>query len=219
LDITPFTLPPFDTTLAVWEPFDFNYSINENNELRLKMRGYDPDGDGTVGYWESTWLNFLYGHGEIELLAPPDNFSFNPYTGDFIWRNPPGPGRYLLGFDLVGVTADLQNPNNRFSRYLIIELTEEDFMLNTRTRAVAATELKIHPNPTTTTTTLEYGGLNGEIYLKAINAQGQIMLQKTLNGTAQIQREVIDVSTWPAGVYWIELSNEQGQVTKKLVVE
>jgi hypothetical protein len=209
----------FDSTLSVWDDFLFDYAIDEAGDLVFQLSGTDPNSDGSVAFGFSVELLFWRDQGWYEYPAPLEDLQLNTETGAFRWRNPPGPGKYLLGFDLHGLFPNTTVVNNMFTRYLVIELTEEDFMINTHTNNLVTPELSIYPNPTTTTTTLEYGGLNGEIYLKAINAQGQIMLQKTLNGMAQIQREVIDVSTWPAGVYWIELSNEQGQVTKKLVVE
>lgn len=53
----------------------------------------------------------------------------------------------------------------------------------------------------------------------ASNTQDQFMLRKALNGAAQLQRETIDVSTWPAAVYFLELAGEEGKVVRKLVVE
>ena len=209
----------FDPTLAVWDDFLFDYAIDEAGDLVFQLSGTDPDGDGSVAFGFSVELLFWRDQGWYEYPAPLEDLQLNTETGAFRWRNPPGPGKYLLGFDLHSLFPNSTVLNNMFTRYLVIELTEEDFMMSTSTDDLFSIELSIYPNPATTTTTLEYGGLNGEIYLKAINAQGQIMLQKTLDSTAQIQRELIDLSTWPAGVYWIELSNEAGQVTNKLVVE
>jgi hypothetical protein len=199
LDITPFTRPPFDSTLAVWKPFDFNYSINEDGELRLKMRGYDPDGDGTVYYTHSNWLNFLHIHDEVEVLPSFEDITLDYYSGDFIWQNPPGPGKYLLGFDLLGVTLDFLTTTNRFSRYLILELTEEDFMVSTSTDNPASPDVAVYPNPATDQLWLKFPENLGQPSAILYDVAGKRIADLSWQ---RGEREVtLDISRLPSGMY------------------
>jgi hypothetical protein len=159
----------------------------------------------------------LYIHEEIELLAPPEDITLDPSTGEFVWRNPPGPGRYLLGFDLQGVTIEPQVVLNNFSRYLILELTEEDFMVSNGTDILAHTEPIIYPNPATNSIKIEYAALKEDLNLTVNNTQGQIVYQAELPIGSESAE--LDVSTWPTGVYWLKLTSAEGRVTKKVVVE
>jgi hypothetical protein len=147
-----------------------------------------------------------------------DSLLLNQETGEFLWLNPQA-GTFLIGVDLQEWYGGYDFPLSRFPRYLVITIEEEDIVSTSSPVAAENTFFSLYPNPATTTTALEYGGLNCETHLKAINAQGQVILQKTLSSTAQIQRETIDVSTWPAGIYFLELQSEQGRVVQKLVVE
>jgi hypothetical protein len=172
-------------------------------------------------------LSYALADFPVEGYFPPatNGELFIDEYGIMYWDRPLVPGKYAVAAKVREVKWTSNPVYNQ--QWTMVSTITKAFMiivnsasLVTTVPAIGANKiLSIYPNPATTTSTLEYGGLNGETNLKVINAQGQIMLQKTLNGTAQIQREVIDVSTWPAGVYWIELRNEAGQVTKKLVVE
>lgn len=172
-------------------------------------------------------LSYALADFPVEGYFPPatNGELFIDEYGVMYWDRPLVPGKYAVAAKVREVKWT-NNPTYN-QQWTMVSTITKAFMIIVDSASLVTTVpaieidkiLSIYPNPTTTTTTLEYGGLNGDIHLKAINTQGQVLLQKTLASTAQIQREVIDVSTWPAGVYWIELRNEQGQVTKKLVVE
>jgi hypothetical protein len=204
----------------------YGYDIEENGAFDLSLFFFSTL--GLLQPYEGYLVPF-YAPGATLPAATDSLVLINAHT--MYWDRPVAPGKYGIRFhtrkfwpnenpiyqDENGMLDEVMLVS--FSRQVIVNLTEDDIVNTENFNLSGEIPLSIYPNPATATTTLEYGGLNGEIYLKAINAQGQVMLQKTLNSTAQIQREAIDVSTWPAGVYWIELSNEQGQVMKKLVVE
>ncbi|MEO0728372.1 MAG: hypothetical protein AAFZ63_27750, partial [Bacteroidota bacterium] len=120
--------PPYDSTLATWDDFLFDYSIDEAGDLVFQLSGTDPDGDGSVGFGFSTVLEDWGEQGWYEHPAPLEDLQLNPYTGAFRWRNPPGPGKYMLGFDLHSLFPNSTVLNNIFTRYLVIELTEDDFI-------------------------------------------------------------------------------------------
>jgi hypothetical protein len=197
-------LTPTTYTGIEWDENMLMYQMPPEIDLLTFSRGEFP----VVGYTPPAPIEELYVEGGI-----------------MYWEYPLEPGKYAV----AGKVRELKYTDNPLYQepLILVSTITKAFMIIVDSASLVTTVpaieidkvLSIYPNPTTTTTTLEYGGLSGEIHLKAINAQGQIMLQKTLNSTAQLQREVIDLSTWPAGVYWIELRNKAGQVTKKLVVE
>jgi|GEM_PF-3077122 len=208
------------------------YAYNEGPYMEILSPSYYE----AEGWYES----FIMAQAPFDMDSlsysltdfPADGYSFPAnneelfmYSNVMYWDRPFLPGKYAVAVKLREVRWTTNPFYNQ--QWTMLSTITKAFTIIVDSASLVTTVPKIgienimsvYPNPTTTTTTLEYGGLDGEIHLKAINAQGQVMLQKTLDSTAQIQRETIDVSTWPAGVYWIELSNEAGQVTKKLVVE
>lgn len=211
------SIPPFDTTFATWDDFLFDYAIDKAGDLVFQLSGTDPDGDGSVAFGFSVDLLFWRDQGWYEYPAPLEDLQLNAETGSFRWQNPPGPGKYMLGFDLHSLFPNTTVINNMFTGYLVIELTEEDFMISTHTNDLVTPELIIYPNPATGTIQVSYETLNGSGDLSVNNLQGQTIHKAVLPATSTTTE--IDVSTWPSGIYWIELRNEEGQVTKKLVVE
>ncbi|MEI6489965.1 MAG: T9SS type A sorting domain-containing protein, partial [Bacteroidota bacterium] len=74
-------------------------------------------------------------------------------------------------------------------------------------------ELIISPNPATNQFTIE----NSQLKINSIhiyNVLGSVVLERIANS-----QKAIDISTWKAGVYFVEVETEKGIVRKKLVKE
>ncbi|WP_020539664.1 T9SS type A sorting domain-containing protein [Lewinella cohaerens] len=211
------SIPPFDTTFATWDDFLFDYAIDEAGDLVFQLSGTDPDGDGGVAFGFSVELLFWRDQGWYEYPAPLEDLQLNTETGAFRWRNPPGPGKYLLGFDLHGLFPNSTVLNNMFTRYLVIELTEEDFITDTHTNDLVTPELVIFPNPATHSIQVTYASLNGNGSLSVINLEGQTIHKAVLLVNSSTTE--LDVSTWPAGIYFVKLESSKGSVVRKLIVE
>ncbi|MFT4973986.1 MAG: hypothetical protein ACI9JY_003200, partial [Saprospiraceae bacterium] len=74
--------------------------------------------------------------------------------------------------------------------------------------------LKIFPNPVADLLFIEINDLNATFQAEILNTQGQILIEKSLQNT-----QSIDVADFPKGIYYLKISNEEGVVTKKIVVE
>ncbi|MFT4759215.1 MAG: choice-of-anchor B domain-containing protein [Paraglaciecola sp.] len=74
--------------------------------------------------------------------------------------------------------------------------------------------LKIFPNPVADLLFIEINDLNATFQAEILNTQGQIFIEKSLQNT-----QSIDVADFPKGIYYLKISNEEGVVTKKIVVE
>ncbi|MEL7247955.1 MAG: T9SS type A sorting domain-containing protein [Bacteroidota bacterium] len=209
--------PPFDTTFATWDDFLFDYAIDEAGDLIFQLSGTDPDGDGSVAFSFSNQLDFWYDQGWYEYPAPLADLQLNPYTGAFRWRNPPGPGKYMLGFDLHSLFPNSTVLNNMFTRYLVIELTEDDFITATG-EVLAAPQALLYPNPSTGNSYLRLPTESGPVQVQVYNAQGQQCYSERQEVAAGGDLS-IPSATWPGGVYFVHVQFEQGDWTGKLVVE
>lgn len=185
------------------------FSVRENGTLAHTIYVQDDDLliDDYVAYWHP-----YPAEGYSEPLA---SNGFYVVESLMVWDRPIETGRYALGMNIRETRNDVFQTSTL--RSMLIDVSE-DFIVSSNEMGIQQL-LALYPNPTSANATLEYGGLSGQTHLQITNPQGQLLLQRVLNGTAQLQRKTIDVSTWPAGIYWIELRNAQGQVTKKLVVE
>jgi hypothetical protein len=139
-------------------------------------------------------------------------------TGEFWWKNPPGPGKYLFGFDLLGLAINSSSITNRFNRLLVIELTEEDFLTNNNEGRDIPTGLSLFPNPTHTYCHVQLppAALGG--MLRVTDLHGRQVYQEQMT-VADNQQPTIPVGNWPAGVYVVSVEGANGRWVEKLVVE
>lgn len=73
--------------------------------------------------------------------------------------------------------------------------------------------LKIYPNPVNDLLFVEMN--SSDIFsAEILNMQGQVLLEKTLQNS-----QSINVADFPNGVYWMKISNDNGVVTKKIIVQ
>ncbi|MEL7252492.1 MAG: T9SS type A sorting domain-containing protein [Bacteroidota bacterium] len=207
----------FDPTFAVWDDFLFDYAIDEAGDLIFQLSGTDPDGDGNVGFGFSSQLMAWRDQGWYEYPAPLEDLQLNTETGAFRWRNPPGPGKYMLGFDLHGLYPNSTVLNNMFTRYLVIELTEDDFITATG-EVPTAPQALLYPNPSTGNSYLRLPTKSGPVQVQVYNAQGQQIYTVTQDAAVEIALS-LPSATWPGGVYFVHVQLEQGDWTGKLVVE
>ena len=60
---------------------------------------------------------------------------------------------------------------------------------------------------------------NGTVELSVYDLTGRVMMQTTVEGTAGTNNQVIDVSTYPGGIYMVSLNNGTEVATQRLVKE
>ena len=73
-------------------------------------------------------------------------------------------------------------------------------------------EIKTYPNPVKSWLTLDFG-IQNNVAVSLIDVNGKIVLEQTFNTTLT----TIDLSTLSSGLYILNLSSEDKQVTKKII--
>ncbi|MBL4657754.1 MAG: T9SS type A sorting domain-containing protein, partial [Flavobacteriales bacterium] len=78
---------------------------------------------------------------------------------------------------------------------------------------------KIYPNPNTGQFIVELNNLNNEVYqLEIRNILGQVTFSENVNEKNGNFYQQVDLTSSETGVYFISLTNDEGKITKKLVV-
>jgi hypothetical protein len=77
-------------------------------------------------------------------------------------------------------------------------------------------QMSVFPNPTNGVVTIDLLGINQQVYLKVNGIDGQLVYEKQNNGTDKVQ---IDLSPYPAGIYFLSIQNEESVKVIKLVKE
>lgn len=75
--------------------------------------------------------------------------------------------------------------------------------------------LSLYPNPASAMVTVSAEGIEGNVTVQVVDLNGRVMLQQ--QGTAQSYR--FDVSTLAQGAYFVRLSGENVNATRKLIVK
>lgn len=133
--------------------------------------------------------------------------------------------------DLVTITASTLNPNRyyyfydweiSFKRTVCaserVPVTVVVVENSSTTLPSWASGLRIYPNPTDGLISIEIQGITSNILISVKSAQGQTLQTHHVDAAASQITFSHDLSKLPSGIYWIELSSEEGTVSRKIVV-
>jgi PKD repeat protein len=81
--------------------------------------------------------------------------------------------------------------------------------------ALESAVINVYPNPSTGLFFLEVSGAEQAVNISIENIQGQVVYEGVNTGN----RMELDIRNQSAGVYMLHLSNEQGRVVRKLIVQ
>ena len=80
------------------------------------------------------------------------------------------------------------------------------------------TELSVYPNPTAGNATVVFGSaVGGKYTVNVLNALGQVVYSKTASSTTGENTHAIDISELSSGLYFINLMEESGMRSLRLV--
>ena len=199
------------------------------------------DPTGNVIYMEDGALKVRFSFFNDDLFLGPEEFrgeiapfpaeGYSPPAGEesfymdgfiMVWDRPLAPGIYATcikvsefrrwdspAFDFFMSTAH---------RAMMVEVSED--MIVSAPAPFLAGALSLYPNPASEEARLQLSGFSpGAAALWVHDAAGRAVHQQDIALTGGFQELAIDVSRWPAGVYFLQLQSPAGQVSKRLVVE
>ena len=83
----------------------------------------------------------------------------------------------------------------------------------------AAINISVSPNPFTAAVQLDFDAIEaGNFTLRILNTEGKEMYREKISGAGNTA-QTVDLSTLPAGVYFLHLGNDDGEFIEKLVKE
>ena len=84
--------------------------------------------------------------------------------------------------------------------------------------AVTSTDLRVYPNPTAGNATVVFGTeIGGKYTINVLNALGQVVYSKTASSTTGENTHAIDISELSSGLYFINLMEDSGMRSLRLV--
>lgn len=177
--------------------FEVEYSTNEAIDVAVELKNADNlwQGEG------QTTVN--PGQGTVSVTLDPRN---PPDWGEVYT---PPPGNYTLIAWIRDVNGNWQTNNGGCSSPLIIES-------DTATEMPAALQnMMLYPNPTGGDFTLELPDLAGTAELTIYDSVGRVVLHKKINAiNARTAGQNL-----VTGVYFVQVTTENGTVSRRLVIE
>ena len=186
---------PFDQVLI-----DSIYTFNSN--------ATDPDGD-SLSYKLIECLG--------ENLLPIDNYQYpeanisfdiDPVNGDLIWNKP-------IYFGLYSVAIEIEEWRSGIKIGSVIrDMQFEVVDKLTGIVRIPESKIKVYPNPTNEIIHFDFAG-NEIKFIKVMDLNGKLMLVKALVD----RNEIIDLSTYQNGVYFIFIQTDKKTLFHKVIKE
>jgi extracellular elastinolytic metalloproteinase len=80
-------------------------------------------------------------------------------------------------------------------------------------------EVSVYPNPAKNNATIELNLTKEEtITINVLSVMGQVVYSETLNASAGVQTINLNSSTWADGIYNVNITTNNGSVSRKLEV-
>jgi hypothetical protein len=177
-------------------------SVIETNAFQLVVK---LDGNGNI-IW-STHTSTNAATGTISQICVLTDSSDNIYLAGGIRKQ-----HYFGSLPANGESSYDDNYIAKLSQAApTVGLTEPLFI---------STDLKVSPNPSQGAVTVSYApsGFIKELNLWLRNAEGKQLYFEKFNNIGQPLQRSIDLSTWPSGVYLVELEADGLKMVKKVVV-
>jgi len=156
-----------------------------------------------------------YLHGNVltfrfnNIMLPDSTTDFEGSIGYVQYRIKPIAG--LLAGTVIENTAHIFFD---FNDAIVTNTTVNEYMIPTSVAGLAKqNSLMLFPNPASGLFTIEWNNHNTQSTIEVFDMNGVRVLQKQSNQN----REVMDISTHPAGVYMVRVSNRQNVMQTKLI--
>jgi hypothetical protein len=192
-------VPPYTITISqptsssIWYT-DSSYNIiwNDNFNENVVIDLYKDIGSGSFA--------------QVDQIA-----SSTPSDGSFSWSIPP---TIISGIYMIDIHSTLNSD---------IYVLSDEFNITTPSKIdeiSSLIEVKIYPNPTSGKFAIQIETSKAvDLQLKLFNAFGQLLYDDKLESVSGYFEKSVSVGNFPAGVYTIQLSSEEGDVSRMIVLE
>ncbi|HEX8517571.1 MAG TPA: SBBP repeat-containing protein [Bacteroidia bacterium] len=79
--------------------------------------------------------------------------------------------------------------------------------------------LNVYPNPVSDKLTFELANVKGDIKISLMNVSGQLIFSEAADQSAGTYRKSVDLSGYPAGIYYLQIITQENVITKKIIRE
>lgn len=162
--------------------------------------------------------SFTPGYIHANAFTNPDYYFYDPGIQNYRGKLEPhtaGLSKYAGKIIYIAFLHDSNNDN-------ILQL-DDILLVDQKTSGTGrspgiTTEFSVAPNPAVDKTVVQFSLKDpAPTLLQVRNATGQLMHTTKLSVQNALQRYELNVQTWPKGVYFVQLLNENGVASLKLV--
>ncbi len=109
-------------------------------------------------------------------------------------------------------------PSNKAVTSVGCRTSDEELAEETTVEAATSSNLLVYPNPTAGNATVVFGTeIGGKYTINVLNALGQVVYSQTASSTTGENTHAIDISELSSGLYFINLLEESGMRSLRLV--
>ena len=206
----------------LWETIDINFA--QGTQITIVDTLYDSGGPSWNYYNDEEYILILHGE-ENEALRLEFN-DFDLETGfDSLWVYD---GYYPEG-SLIGAYTGNSIPQESVAGEVMSIRFRSDhntaapgwiavvksFMISVEESYVGDHALKVYPNPAGSQIKLEFQLPDESLLIRMYDLQGRIMIEKVISHG--INTTSLDISTFPTGLYLLELSAGSKQIQRKII--
>lgn len=136
------------------------------------------------------------------------SLSIDPVSGDLIWKNPVYLGLYNIAIEIEEWRSGIKIGS------VIRDMQFEVVDKLTGIADLSENSIKIYPNPTSDIIRFDFAG-NEIGHIKVLNLSGKIIMEKT----SVKRNETLNLSKFPAGMYFILIQTDKETLVLKLIKE
>jgi hypothetical protein len=175
--------------------------------------GVSVDGSGNL-FFSDQFNNVIR---EVSSLGNINTIAGN-YLDGFGYNGDGGPATAAELYSPAGVALDAtgnlfiaDNNNNLIREVNSVTIGIDGITL--------VNELNIYPNPSSGIFTVESSGVSGKSLIEVYNVFGGKVFETSLAQTTKGATNEINLTTLPSGIYFIQLVNQKGRISKRVVIE
>jgi hypothetical protein len=173
--------------------------------------------DWFIGHFNES-LEFIYAvQGDPEQLGGAGNILFNPINQK-IYAGGSFESSMFLPSEKGSIILEAITTQSSMMRDLFISVFNPKLNITNTNNETTIPDLTVYPNPTENTLHLVYTAAGKEdITLNLMSYLGQKVFTKKYFDTSQIN-DIIDLSSYAKGVYFLEIIGGERRQTKKLIL-
>ncbi len=191
--------------------------------LSVENNGDETASESYVAFYLSTnasisTSDYQVGEDYVPSLTPGGNYVASISVDVTVANSSIPPGTYNIGYiiDYQNVVDETDETDNAFSfSSPQVTITQSTEIVNNN----ATDNFTVYPNPAGGTFYLEIQNAREKRYvIEIMDPTGKVIWENQIEGSGTVVKENVDLSTSPAGLYFVKVYNDEFNTVKKLIM-